>query len=402
MALNNTNIENRPLNIVLYSNSFLPQVGGREIVVYHLAKALIESGHNARVVCSGGWWGHRRLRFPFAVHRWPSIPGLSLEASSRVNLAIDTARHGCDIINAHATYPAGYIAIRDKEYSKLPLVITPHGEDIHIIPEINHGLRLIPELAAKIDRVVNTAEYMTAISGSVVASLLHANAPSDRIKEIPNGVDFTRFKQANRISVREQFNISTCKKVLLTVGNYVRRRGHEELVDAMRYIVDSDKDAHLVIVGRGTEVLHERISLLGLQESVTLTGAISPIEVNPDADDLVAALYQDCDVYVAPGMSEGSEGLSLALLDAMAASAAIVATQISGNSDVIRHGENGLLVTPGEPEALSKGVLDILTNKDLREKCKKNACEDVNPYSWSTISEQYVACYREAIRMCRK
>ncbi len=391
--------QDHPLNIVLYTNSFLPQVGGREIVVYHLAKALNESGHKVRVVCAGGWWRTRHLRYPFTVQRWPAIPGLSFELSSRIHLVVNVARHGCDVINAHATYPAGYVSLLNKEFDHLPLVITPHGEDIHVIPEIGHGLRLIPKLAVKIDKVVKKAERLTAISGSVVSSLLDADACIKKIIEIPNGVDFTRFDKSKKLSVRKRFNISPDKKVLLTVGNYVRRRGHEELVEAMGLIVKQNKDCHLVIVGRGTDALKPMIASLGLDASITLTGAIAPIEANPDAEDVVASLYMDCDVYVAPGMSEGSEGLSLALLDAMAASAAIVATRISGNKDVIKNKRNGLLVEPGMPAAICSGVIEILTDDVLRKECKGNALEDVQPYSWKSISQQYVKAYREAIRL---
>ncbi len=395
-------IDDRPLNVLLYTNSFLPQVGGREIVVYHLAKSLADAGHTVRVVCPGGWISQRKLSYPFPVHRLPSIPGLSLVHSSQINLAINVAWYGCDVINAHATFPAGYVALKNKTYSNTPLVITPHGEDIHVIPEINHGLRLIPEVANKIDKVVNGAERLTAISESVVMSLQAANAPVNRIVDIPNGVDFTRFSSEQTLQIRERFGISPAKRILLTVGNYVRRRGHEELIESMRYIVDGNSDAHLVIVGRGTEVLQARIIDLGLLDHITLTGAIAPIESDSGVEDVVAALYRDSEIYVAPGMSEGSEGLSLALLDAMAAGSAIVATEISGNRDVIVDGKNGLLVSPGESEALAKAVLHMLSQKDLQSACRDNAFKDVQPYSWKSIAQQYVETYRDAISLSRR
>lgn len=393
----NADTNHKSLNIVLYSNSFLPQVGGREIVVYHLANALTKAGHYARVVCPGGWWSQRKLKYPFPVHRWPSFPGLSFELSSRINLAIDIARNGCDVVNAHATYPAGYIALKNKAFNHLPLIITPHGEDIHVIPEIGHGLRLDPEIEPLINQVVNSAERLTAISGSVVASLQNASAPAGKIVEIPNGVDFDRFRNDSVIDIRARYKIPADKKLILTVGSYVRRRGHEELVEAMQAIHKADNKAHLVVVGRGTEILKPMIKALNIEDAVTLTGQVPPIEADLTGEDLVAAFYLASDVYVAPGMSEGSEGLSLALLDAMAAGSAIVATRISGNRDVIVDEQNGLLVDPGNPGALAEGVKKMLSNKTLRESCKRQAVEDVRPYSWDSIADQYVQCYRDAM-----
>lgn len=390
------------LNIVLYSNSFLPHVGGREIVVYHLAKALVEAGHKARVVCPGGWWSYRKYSYPFKVQRWPKIPGLSDLHSSQLNLAVNIARHGCDVVNAHSTYLAGYVALQHKGYSDLPLIITPHGEDIHVIPEIGHGMRLVPEIAEKINQVLNNAERMTAISESVVASLRDAGAPREKIIDIPNGVDFTRFTGESPFDVRTKFSIPSNKRILLTVGNYVRRRGHEELVRSVPSIVAKNSDAHLVIVGRGTDVLGPMIEELGVTEHITLTGAVQPVEMDHRADDIVGAFYRESEVYVAPGMSEGSEGLSLSLLDAMAAGSSIVATDISGNRDLIRNESNGLLVKPGEPEAIAIGVNQMLADSTLQERCKATALVDVQPYDWKAIAEQYVQTYRDAIAMTKR
>lgn len=390
------------LNIVLYSNSFLPHVGGREIVVYHLAKALVEAGHKARVVCPGGWWSYRKYAYPFKVQRWPKVPGLSDLRSSQLNLTLNILLNGCDVVNAHSTYLAGFVALQHKRYSHLPLIVTPHGEDIHIIPEIGHGMRLIPELADKIKQVLNGAERMTAISESVVASLLDAGASREKIMEIPNGVDFTRFTGESTFDVRQKFSIPSNKRILLTVGNYVRRRGHEELVRSMPSIVAKNSDAHLVIVGRGTDVLSPMIEELGIADNITLTGAVQPVEMDHRADDIVGALYRESEVYVAPGMSEGSEGLSLALLDAMAAGSSIVATDISGNRDLIRNESNGLLVKPSEPEAIAEGVNQMLADKALQENCKATALVDVQPYDWKAIAEQYVQTYRDAIVIAKQ
>jgi glycosyltransferase involved in cell wall biosynthesis len=170
----------------------------------------------------------------------------------------------------------------------------------------------------------------------------------------------------------------------------------------MRAIVDKHIDAHLVIVGRGTEVLQPMIKELGLEQSITLTGAVAPIELNPNTKDVVGALYRESELYIAPGMSEGSEGLSLALLDAMAAGSSIVATDISGNRDLIRDRKNGLLVAPGEPQAISAGAIHLLADKELQKACKAQALQDVQPYSWVSIAEQYVETYRAAIVMSRQ
>ena len=64
------------LNIVLYVSNFLPKIGGREMVVFHLANALHEMGHKVRVLGPSGFWRNRNVQFDYPVHRWPTLHGL--------------------------------------------------------------------------------------------------------------------------------------------------------------------------------------------------------------------------------------------------------------------------------------------------------------------------------------
>ena len=99
------------MKVVLYVNSFLPTLGGKQFVVHHLAKSLQELGHSPRVLGPSGIWKHRHLRMPYPVHRWPKLRGLLREQTWVAQLALDTAIWGCDVIHAHMTYPNGYMAI---------------------------------------------------------------------------------------------------------------------------------------------------------------------------------------------------------------------------------------------------------------------------------------------------
>lgn len=387
------------LKIALYVNSYLPSIGGREVVVHHLAKALQILGHDVTVIGPGGWWRHRKMQTSYPLKRWARIPLLSKERSDYVHLCLHRWFKGFDVLHAHNTYVTGYVGALIKQWQKLPLVITPHGEDIHVIPDINHGLRLNPELDRKIRFSVESADYLTAISDAVIDSSVDAGASVDKINLIPNGIDLTRFETPIDIDVRAKYGIDPDAKVILTVGNYVRRRGQEELVEAMQTVTKVHPKATLVVVGRGTEVLQAQVDQLGLQDKVVITGAIVPTEVS--GEDVVGALYQTAQCYTSAGMAEGAEGLSLALLDAMAVGVPIVATRISGNQDVIVDNENGLLVEPGKPATLAEGLIRMLDDQALAERCGQRAQEDAQPYSWVAVAEQYVAVYRKAMRQTR-
>lgn len=160
------------MKIVLYVNSFLPSIGGREIVVHYLARELKNLGHEVRVVGASGWWKNRKLKFDYPVHRYPSLRSFFPRHVRFLQLLFDVWFFGADVINAHATFPAGYIAGKLKKITKIALVITPHGEDINIIPDLGYGLRLDPKKEKYIKQALQDADEVTAISDTITDSIL--------------------------------------------------------------------------------------------------------------------------------------------------------------------------------------------------------------------------------------
>lgn len=399
------------MNIVLYVNSFLPVLGGREFVVHYLADALRKLGHDARVVGPSGFWKHRRLRFDYPVHRWPTLRGFMSEQVCITHLALDTALWGADVIHAHNTYQTGYYAARMRRFRHYPLVITPHGEDIQSIPEIGHGLRLDPVLNDKIVYAVKNADLVTAISKNIENALLDAGAAPERVRLIPNGVDIDRYKRSPSTHIRQWLDVEPDARLIVTIGRYNPRKGQDYLVRAMPQILAREPRARLIIVGNKTEALLPLIQQLGLGGKVVLTGGISPSRSvlatagrsvdEPGEPDYLAELLGASELYVSAGIQNNAEGLSLAVLEAMAAGLPVVATAISGNTDVVVEGENGHLVVPADETALANGVLRVLCQSD-RNRFSTRARETVTRYAWINVARRYVEAYQEAIAISGK
>ncbi|WP_045223524.1 glycosyltransferase family 4 protein [Methyloterricola oryzae] len=393
------------MKIALYVNSFLPQIGGRELVVYYLATALTKLGHQVRVIGPGGWWKNRKFKFGYPVYRYPILNQKLPDIVKVSQLGYDCLLNGCDLIHAHVTYPCGYLAARFKRFSRVPLVITPHGVDIHVIPELGHGLRLDPVIAEKITYALESADALTAISASIENSLRDAGAPADKIVSISNGVDLDRFARGSAEAGRAWLGLPENARLLVMVGTYNARKGHEVMVRAMSSVVRAEPNAYLAIVGRRNEVLLPLIESLGLKGKVLCPGQLDfPLsaQVSPSSEsrtDHLADLYQAAELYISSGINEGSEGLSLALLDAMAAGVPVVASNISGNRDIVVSGENGILVTPNDSEALAAAVIDVLRQPDWRIKMGQGAKSTASQYGWDTIAQKYLDVYQ---RVCRK
>ena len=241
------------MNILLFNNSHLPLIGGKEIVVHHLAMSLMELGHNVVLAGPGSYRRFRHLKYPYTVFRWPRVPFLTKELSWRLLLRVTRMRFKWDIVHAHTTYPNGFTAAQLKEVSNFPLIITPHGADIHKVPEIDFGHRLDPEKEKKIGYALNIADFTTAISAAVEASIADTGLQKEKVVAIPNGVDKKRFAAHVDFNIFDFLKIPDDSKVVLSVGNYHPRKGHKTLCMAAKKARKAEPKLVVVIVGNPSQ-----------------------------------------------------------------------------------------------------------------------------------------------------
>ncbi|MCS7227861.1 MAG: glycosyltransferase family 4 protein, partial [Endomicrobia bacterium] len=100
------------------------------------------------------------------------------------------------------------------------------------------------------------------------------------------------------------------------------------------------------------------------------------------------------DVYLSASLIEG---FSLANLEAMAAGLPCVITDVPGNRDVVKN-NSGILVPPASPEKIADAIIKILTDKNLENKLRQNALNEVKKYDWLEIAKKYVQVYENTIR----
>ncbi|MBI2857839.1 MAG: glycosyltransferase [Chloroflexi bacterium] len=188
---------------------------------------------------------------------------------------------------------------------------------------------------------------------------------------IHNGIDLNAFALvgANREQVRRTLGIPTDHLVVGNVGNLLRRKGHEYLLEAARIVLNHNRNVTFVIVGRANKEkdlmrLRELARRLAVQDRVIFTGFRS------DVCQLMAAF----DVFVLPSLWEG---FGIVLLEAMAAGRPVVGTNVGGIPEVIADGENGFLVEPRNPRDIAEKVLELLGSETLRTKMGRKGLEVV-------------------------
>lgn len=373
-------------------------IGGKEIVVHHLATQFSQLGHTVRLVGPSGILKHRKRDFGYPVDRFPSLPLLNEDQQWRVRSTAALLRRKYDVVHAHVTHPCAYAAARAKVRLGIstPLVVTPHGADIHKVPELNFGKRLNPELNKKIEWVLQNCSQSTAISESVRLSLIDAGSPPEKITDIPNGVDVERFAKISSIDARAHMGIGADKKLLISTGNYHPRKGHEVLIDALKVL--NDPSVHLAIIGRQDSEFVSQVQRSTVAKQVSFMGMIPfPISAEQFQSDVLAALLQQADLYISASRDEGTEGLSLAVLEAMSAGCCAIVTDVSGNRDVVSDHQTGRLIPPNAPQSLANAIEETLADKASKKRMACAGRKSVDSMSWRAIAKRYLSLYEEVV-----
>jgi phosphatidyl-myo-inositol alpha-mannosyltransferase len=203
---------------------------------------------------------------------------------------------------------------------------------------------------------------------------------------IPNGIDFARFNTP--YPPLEQ--LADHRPTVLFVGRLEKRKGLRFLLRAWPSVLERHPRARLVVVGKGRP-------LEGYRRFADRQGW-SPTDVvfaGYVATEDLPRYYQRCDVFCAP--NTGQESFGIVLLEAMAAGAPIVASNIPGYRDVVTHGEQGLLVEAQDPEAIAAAIGQLLESADLRDSMRLAGQAKARLYDWPRVAAQVLDYYRDVL-----
>ncbi len=196
---------------------------------------------------------------------------------------------------------------------------------------------------------------------------------------VPNGVDVERFADA------EPADLGEGRKVLF-VGRLDARKGFRAAVAAFGRLAAERPDLRLVVAGDGPERGAVETLPAEVRARVRLLGAVPNRELPP--------IHAACDAFVAP--NAGGESFGIVLVEAMAAGLPVVATAIPGFDEVVRDGVDGLLVPPGDVDALERALARALDDAALAARLRDGARERARAYSWEAVLPRLEEAYGRA------
>ena len=199
-------------------------------------------------------------------------------------------------------------------------------------------------------RLTPRMDHLIAVSRAIVRKIEDEGRVGAPISLVYNGVDLARYAEPLACcTLHGEFPIPVGSPIVGVVARLEPEKGHPTLLEAWPTVLAAVPDAHLLIVGEGSQRQALEAQARSLADSVTFTGR------RDDVPAVTAAL----DVAVLPSYRE-AQGLSI--LEAMALSRPVVASEVGGIPEMIEHGRTGILVPPRDPDALATSIIRLLTD----------------------------------------
>ena len=366
------------MNLCLYTATFLPTIGGAELVLHALASALALQGHSVTVLAPFVRRADNRVEAPYRLRRYQRASSKRFGVRQiLLYLLHEYWRQPFDVLHCHGAYPPAYVGATLKRLLNIPMVVRPHGSDI--LP--GEFIRAHAKLAQRLTRALAAADLIIAQSQFLKREMLSLGVPDGRIRLIPNGVHVAEFQPVRSAPPLPY-------PFILAMGSFSPKKGFDVLLRAFILVAAEDPSIHLVLAGAGKE-LTAYATLVGEQNMLGRVHFVGIVE-----GVVKIQLYQHCLFFVCPSRREPFATVNL---EALAAGQPIVATAVGGNLEVVSEGRNGFLVPPDDPEALATRMLTLLKDPALRATMGHASSTLARRYDWQVILPAYRAVFEEAL-----
>ena len=258
-----------------------------------------------------------------------------------------------------AAAPLGLLSAGMKRAGVVRTVALTHGHEVWWAKVFPFNL-----LLRRIGSTVDVLTYLGEFTRSAISKGLTAKAQASMVKIAP-GIDVEHFIPTDATVLRNSLGLSD-KKVIVSVGRLVHRKGQDHLIEAMPEILKSIPQAHLLLVGEGPyrEHLQTLVKKHNLEASVTFIGRIQ---------------YKDLPTYICVGdifampsrsrlMGLEVEGLGIVYLEASSCGLPVLAGDSGGAPDALVQNETGLVVNGTDDQQIATAAIKLLTNIELSKK----------------------------------
>lgn len=366
------------MKIAIITHMFPPDnVGGIEVASRDIANLLAQKGNDVHVVTAGKRNLIEKPSQKVTVYRLPNSRLTFIDTLFFWLKAFFVLKQiKPDMVHCQSI-PMGVPGFLFKRLYKKPYIVWCHGFDVYNPWKFKKTISRI---------VLNSADAVIALTNHMKGML--QKSCSKNISIIPNSLNVEKFRLASKGVNQERLRIEKEDGIVLFVGTLNPVKGVKYLIEAFKEINLNVPKTRLLLVGDGPERrnLEDIVNDNGLQEKINFIGRVG--------NDDVPKYMSIADVFVLPSLSES---FGMVNLEAMACGLPIVATRVDGVPEVVKDGENGFLVEPGNPGQIAAKVIFLLKNDEAREKMGRVNKEKAKEYSLEKIIEKIEKIYSEVL-----
>lgn len=317
----------------------------------------------------------------------PKAYGTKLLRKSHKQFFIQEAKKiSPDVIHAHFITDACLFHPFTKNIS-VPKVCSCYGWDVTEVPE---KYKYIYKYFYK--KVFLEYDYFLAMSEDMKTDLLKIGVPEKKIVVHYHGINTSNF------NIDRDYQLKNNQLNLLTIASFREKKGHLTVLKGLKTVLkdrpDIDFIYHIVGSGDRENVLKEYIDNNGLKEKVVFHGLIKHGEV---LNQLIAA----ADIFLHPSettQTNDKEGIPGAVVEAMASGLPLISTFHAGIPEVIKNGENGILIPERDSDQLAKHLIDLYDNSEKRAQLGARATQYANTHlDFMTKADNLKKIYRTLI-----
>lgn len=380
------------MRIALFTDSFLPGVGGTEKAVLGLANGLTEKGHEVMVFCPS-YKKQDDSVYKFKVVRCGSIrltnndfcglPGLSCKFKKQLK------DFKPEVIHCQSVSPLAAYALKYGKKKDVPVVITVHTKFRTAFSRSVKSKTIVNIMIKNLVKKLNKMKKVFTVSHDMIAEL-HSYGFKGEIEVIRNGAMFERIKDVDALKplATEKYDLQNEKNILLYVGHIVKFKNLQFTLDALKIVKEEIPDFKMLFVGHGFDDAYFKkyASNLGLEENVLFTGAITD-------QKLLSSLYSVGELFVFPSIFDNDP---LTIVEAALHKVPAITLKDTGSSERITNEVSGF-VMEHDVQVFAEKIIYLLKNKEELKKAGENA-EKMIPKLWETTAGEYLEEYKKLVK----
>jgi len=383
--------------IVIFTTSFLPIMGGLQYELKWLLDSMDELVGNSYRNLELYFFAPNKESLRYTSFKNIKVINLDLQTSSKfyllpnaLKLRKTLKKIKPDLIHCQGAIPDALMVYLNNlvYFKRYKYIVTSHGIDIVVLPEIDYGMRLNPLYNFLTRLVLKNVEKHVLPSTALIDFASNAGTHSSKIEVIPNGVKPRNTKLSNKKLInqlRKEWDIDERKTLsLLCLSSTRPVKNLSRLIEGFAQAQQQIGNLKLFLTceDKTNKILRSKVSELKLQDDVHFIG---PIE-----GDLKDAYFKVCDVFCLPSLFEN---FPVSVLEAMDYGEIVLVGEVGGLKDFIVNKYNGIFVRSEDANDIADKIVEIYRSKDLQEKVRENAKKSVKEYYIYNIAKQYLHLY---------